>query len=420
VAERDRGSVLLRGCEVRGERVDVRLSDGTITAVADGLTPTGADEEVVDAAGGALLPGLHDEHLHLLALAADRASVDCSAGLEALAAAAASGAGWIRGVRASESVDRTVLDRLVPDRPVRVQHRSGGLWMLNTPALAAVAAVLDDDPDVERDAAGVPTGRLWRFDARLRTALGSDELDLAPLAEELRGYGLTSVTDATPDLDPWSIGRLRGFGLPVVLLGDPDGDAPWKLLLRDHDLPTYDGLRALVEQRRPRPVAVHCVTRESLLLTLAVLDDVGRVPGDRIEHGAVVPDPAALRGLTVVTQPAFVTTRDYRATVDADDLPCLYRYATLLDAGVEVVASSDAPYGPVDPWVVMRAAAGRDLGVEERVDAARVLAGYTRGRRVAVGEPAELVLLHTPAAVALAAPDAGTVRRTWVRHPDVT
>lgn len=407
---------MLRGCEVDGELVDVRLEGGVIVSVARALTSSPVGDEVIECHGGALLPGLHDEHIHLLALAADRASVDCSRGLDALAdAAGPATTGWLRGVRAAESVDRHVLDSLVPDRPIRVQHRSGGLWMLNSAAIAAVAGVLDDHPDVERDAGGSPTGRLWRFDARLRAALGAEEFDLAPLAAELRGYGLTSVTDATPDLDLWSLERLRAFGLPVVMLGDPDGDGPWKLLLHDHDLPTYDRLRQLIEERRPRPVAVHCVTRESLLLTLAVLADIGRVGGDRIEHGAVVPEPRALRGLTVVTQPAFVTTRDYRSAVDEDDLPFLYRYATLLEAGVEVVPSSDAPYGPVDPWTVMRAAGTRELGPRERVAPEVVLAGYTRGRRVAVGEAADLMLLHTPTAVALAELDASVVRRTWVR-----
>jgi predicted amidohydrolase YtcJ len=43
-----------------------------------------------------------------------------------------------------------------------------------------------------------------------------------------------------------------------------------------------------------------------------------------------------------------------------------------------------------------------------------VLAGYTRGRKVAPGQPADLVLLHTDLTSALDALDAGVVRRTWV------
>ena len=47
--------------------------------------------------------------------------------------------GWIRGVGYFESVagelDRARLDRLAPARPLRIQHRSGALWMLNSAAV---------------------------------------------------------------------------------------------------------------------------------------------------------------------------------------------------------------------------------------------------------------------------------------------
>lgn len=419
--------VLIGDVDVEGRRVDVRTVDGTVAAVGPGLTPTDEDE-VVDGEGGALIPGLHDHHLHLLALAADRASVDCSEDLGALASRG--GEGWVRGVRARESVDRHTLDRLVPDRPVRVQHRSGALWMLNSRALAEVAGALDDSPDVERDERGEPTGRLFRYDARLRPALPETDhgAGLAAVVGELRGLGITSVTDATPDLDAHAVDLLRGLPLPVTLLGDPGSDAPEKVVVGDHDLPSLEALVARVRQARDRrhAVAVHAVTREALLLTLVALDEVGRHPGDRIEHAAVVPDPRALRGLTVVTQPGFLADRgdDYLRDVHAADLPCLYRFGSLLDAGVDTLASSDAPYGPLDPWAVIAAAverrtpAGAVLGPGERVDATTALAGYLRDaegrpRRVRPGQRTGLALLDRPLAAALAGPARVAVRAAW-------
>jgi predicted amidohydrolase YtcJ len=403
--------MLLRDVEVAARRVDVRLGGGRILAVG-ALTPSG-EEEVLDGGGGALLPGLHDHHLHLLAIAAARASVDVGEGLDVLRRA--SGA-WVRGVNARESVDRHVLDALVPDRPARVQHRSGALWMLNTRALREVAPALDDSADVERDASGEPTGRLWRYDARLRSALPPTTPDLGGVVDEFLRLGITSVTDATPDLDDDAVRLLQDLPLPVTLLGDSNSTAPRKLLLRDHDLPSYDELRDRIADAHAggRGVAVHCVTRESLLLTLAVLDDVGRHRDDRIEHAAVVPDAGLLRGLTVVTQPAFVTTRgaDYLRDVSPHDLPHLYPYASLLGAGVRVIASSDAPYGPLDPWQVIRAARDRDVVPGERVDVATALSGYLTGR-VQVGQPARLCLLHLPLEAALSDPTAALVRRTW-------
>lgn len=416
---------LFRDVEVEGVRTDVRTRGGVIAEIGSGLVP--GDEEVVDGRGGALIPGLHDHHLHLLALAADRSSVDCSAGFAGLAEAPDDG--WVRGVRSPVSVDRHALDAIEPRRPVRVQHRSGALWMLNSPALAAVGHVLEDSGDVERDHDGIPTGRLWRYDERLRPALPETEPGpgLAIVVDELRRLGITSVTDATPDLDPSAVQLLDSLPLPVTMLGDPDGTAPRKLLLRDHDLPRYDELSEVIGRTHAagRPVAVHCVTRESLLLTIAVLDDVGRLPGDRIEHAAVVPDPSALRGLKVVTQPGFLADRgdDYLRDVHHDDRPHLYRYASLCSEGVEVLPSSDAPYGPVDPWAVMRAArdrrsaAGATIGAGERVSPARVLDGYlcdSEGRRrtVTVGSPAHLTLLSGSLVEVLSAPSREAVVMT--------
>ena len=401
---------VIREVEVEGTRVDVRIDGGLVAEVGPRLPSVGAEEEI-DGRGGALLPGLHDHHVHLRAAAAARGSVDCRQGLHVLATAEGD---RIRGVRSGESVDRNVLDGLVADRPVRVQHRSGALWMLNSAAIAELEdlGLLTGHPGVERDERGRATGRLWRLDHLLRDTWPSVG-DLEALGRELASYGITGVTDATPDLE-----EPPPLPQAVTLLGRR------KLLLHDHDLPTFDELSAMVSGRHGAglPVAVHCVTRESLLLTLAVLDEVGRIPGDRIEHAAVVPEPAALRGLKVVTQPGFIADRgdDYQRDVDPDDLPHLYPFASLLSAGVDAVASSDAPYGPADPWQVIRAASRRDLVPEERVTPEVALEGYLRGpalgprRRVRVGEPAALTLLHTPLAEALDALDSACVRQVFL------
>jgi predicted amidohydrolase YtcJ len=263
---------------------------------------------------------------------------------------------WVRGVGYHESVagllDRDVLDGMVPDRPVRVQHRGGALWTVNSVGLAALAADLAG-PDVERAADGRPTGRLWRYDARLHAILGARPPDLAPVGARLSRFGITGVTDATPDDDGSGAAaiitavRARTLRQRVHLLGataHADGEVtigPRKLLLRDHDLPGFDDLVATISASHAagRPVAVHCVTRESLLLTLAALDVCGVLRGDRIEHTAVVPVEVraelARAGVRVVTQPSFIARRgdDYLARVDPDDVDLLYPYASLLAAG---------------------------------------------------------------------------------------
>ena len=421
----------LRDVEVEGVRTDVCVVSGRVAGIGHDHCghPPDSRPTVIEGYGGGLIPGLHDHHLHVLALAAAWSSVDCGVGGLDTLRDAPDGA-WVRGVNAVVSVDRHVLDRFAPERPVRVQHRSGGLWMLNSAALRAVAHVLDDTPDVERDQYGTPTGRLWRYDARLRPALPTVLPDLVDVGRRLARLGITGVTDATPNLDDDAVRALRTIPQRLLMLGDPVSGGPWKLLLRDHDLPDYDDLVARVAacHAEGRPVAVHAVTRESLLLALAVLEDVGTISGDRIEHAAICPPEAvewlARMNLAVVTQPDFLRTRGgaYLRNVRPDDVPHLYPYSRLLHAGVRTTASSDAPFGEVDPWQVIATASGRPIGPEENVPALEALGGYLSapldpggpGRRIGVGAAADLVLLQAPLEDVLRTPNADQVRATWI------
>lgn len=393
---------------------DVRVADGVIAAV--GRLTREPGEAVIDAEGAALLPGLHDHHVHLRALAAARASVDVSGGLDVLAAP---GEGWLRATGYHESVagdlDRWRLDAVTGDRPVRLQHRSGELWVLSSAAARLVG--LPDDHD----------GRLWRQDEWLRDRVPPVGLDLAAVGREAAARGVTGFTDTTPGRTADDVDGLLALPQRLHLMVDPGVDlpahsrvtpGPRKLLLDDLTLPTVDELAAAIAAS-PRGIAVHCVTRVQLLAFLAA----GPRPGDRIEHGAVIPpelvDELAERQVVVVTQPNFVVERgeQYRTDVEPDDLPSLYRCGSLLRAGVAVAAGTDAPFGGADPWSAMRAAVGRDLGPDERVDpatAVRLFLGSAdapaRPRTVTVGTPADLCLLHVPLDVQLRELDAANVR----------
>ena len=199
--------MLIRRAEIGdGELRDVRLVGDRISELAEGLVAANG-EEVVDAEGGALLPGLHDHHLHLFALAAARCSVVCGppgpSNRDELAAVLRSANprdGWIRGVGYHDSVagplDRWSLDRLEPDRPLRIQHRSGALWIVNS--LGANRLGLDaaiDVPGVERSAGGRANGRLLRIDGWLRERLGeASPPDFSGVGACPAGFGVTGVS----------------------------------------------------------------------------------------------------------------------------------------------------------------------------------------------------------------------------------
>jgi len=445
-------AVLLRDVEIDGRmRRDCLVDAGRVVALEPSLQFEGA--VVVEARGAALLPGLADHHLHLFAVAAAQDSVDLADAVDVAGMlAAASTAPGVRAIGWDDirhgDLDRDRLDEIQPHVPVRVQHRSGSLWVLNTAALDQACAQSPPPPSAERDTHGRLTGRVWRGDEWVR--LSGSEPDLANVGRTLARFGVTEVTDATPDLDArgvaWLIEATRSGAIPQRVqllcataptrLGERLRVGPQKVVIGDHELPSYGVLRAQVAAARcsGRPVAVHCISYAALALAIAVLDDLGPVRGDRIEHAAEV-DSSALAelrrlGVVVVTQPSMLARRgdDYLDRTPTADRPNLWRYRSLLDAGIPTVPSSDAPYGDLDPWATLAAAVGRTtrqgrvVSVDERVPVSAALAGLLtpvaepggRSRRVAVGAPADLLLLRTPLGQALHKPNADLVALTMI------
>jgi predicted amidohydrolase YtcJ len=388
-----------------GRVADVRVGERVVD-VAPSLPPE-PGEDILDARLGAVLPGLHDHHLHVRAAAAAldsllvgppavRTEVEFA---DTLAAAAPGSDGWIRAIGYHDSVagqlDRTRLDALVPRTPLRVQHRSGALWILNSAALTRIGLAEHAD------------GRLRSTDPR-SAAVPRRLPDIPGLGRRLTGYGITGITDATPDLSADDLAELTS-----QLRQRLHRLAPGKMILHDDAL-DLDALTSWIAERHTVgvPVAVHCVTAAQLVVTIAALKAAGPHPRDRIEHAAMVPDDAVADlvdlGVTVVTQPNFVAERgdQYRQDIPPDEQPQLWRLASLIEAGVPVAASTDAPFGALDPWAAMRAAVDRPG--PERVPAAQALQLFlgradqpAHPRTVAAGQPADLCVLKVPPGQAL-------------------
>jgi predicted amidohydrolase YtcJ len=353
-----------------------------------------------------LLPGLADHHIYPRSLAAAARSVDLR-GAPVESALPAPGEDVLRVIGAPSGLTRADLDRLWPERPVRVQQRSGALWTLNSAALALVSAQLTPAERV--------IGQFWRDASRARVHLPAvgPPPSLAAAGARPAAFGLTHVTDATPGL----AAALTGLPQHALSLA-ADGDGPLKVGIPDHEPPDYAVLLATVRAAHlaGRGVALH-VTAVALAVAIAAITEAGAVPADRVEHAAVCDDQAAGQlarlGVTVVTQPSIFARhgRSYLAESEPGERPLLWRYGGLLRLGVRVALSSDAPHGDPSPWETVRAAVTRapaedaalPLGPpEERVEPLTALASLLAPlpdpagppRQLGPGSPADLCLLQ--------------------------
>lgn len=459
--------LMLKRVEVRGSSVDVEIRDGLIHRIGPNLS-TPADSQVIDGRDGALIPGLHDHHIHLGALAAAMDSLgvgppavtSSSELVEVLRRRdrALEHGRWLRATGYHESVagdlDRESLDRIIGDRPVRVQHRSGVRWTLNSSALQAIGADGSAHPGIQRDSSGRPTGQLDRADDWLREVVdGSAFPDLTAVGRTLADRGVTGVTDCTPYRTPDGpaaiadavrLGQLRQRVIVTGhadLLEAPSIDGvelgPVKIIVDEADLPEFDHLTDTITRCHSagRPVAVHLVTAASTVFALEAWRSAGSLPGDRIEHGSVITTPVAeliaQLGLTVVTQPGFIAERgdQYLGDVDPGDIGNLYRCASLQRLGIAVMGSTDAPYTDADPWSGIRAAIDRRtpngavIGKAESLSGSGALGLFTcdplrpgaEQVELAAGSPADLCLLHLPLRDAVRDPRVENVRATLRR-----
>jgi len=154
---------------------------GRIAAIgpdAVARTFVGPRTRLVELRGRTVLPGFQDAHVHALSSGLERTQCELNgldgveAYLDAVAAYAAShpdepwirGGGWSLGDFPRGIPHRSLLDRVVPDRPVFLTSRDGhGAWV-NSRALE-LAGITAGTPDptngrVERDPDGLPGGTL--------------------------------------------------------------------------------------------------------------------------------------------------------------------------------------------------------------------------------------------------------------------
>jgi predicted amidohydrolase YtcJ len=329
-----------------------------------------------------ILPGFVDPHLHLLAMAAACVSVDLAGSrsrgeiVERMRSAAERrpAGSWLRGfgydahrLHDAQSPSRDDLDLASTAHPVVIHERSGHEIVCNSLAL------LEDVPRLD------PT---------------TMHHAMTQVSRELAAEGVTSVTDASAGNGPEEIlllARLRADGaivqrveamlgavsLPAAVeRGWNHGEQIGEVLLGHvkiiAEAYTAGELAGTVASAHAHgwPVAVHVLDVDALDATLDALQ-ASRPPRgsiDRIEHLALsLPeqlDRLAGTGAAVVTQPCFLVERaaKYRRQLTEVERKWLYRVRSLLDRGILVAASSDAPVTRSAPLEAMRAACTRGAG----------------------------------------------------------
>lgn len=188
-------------------------------------------------------------------------------------------------------------------------------------------------------------------------------------------------------------------------------------------------------------VCVHAIGDRATELTLElfgrVLDRHPAPHRHRMEHASLLGDESVQRlaelGVLAVVQP--ISIRSERQWLSArlgdERVERVYRFRDLLDAGVVVAGSSDAPIEDSDVVAAMDAAVDRgDVSPAQAIAPAEALAMYTTGAaaasgstwsgRLAAGASADLVVLSPDAAEAetgwSGAQVAATIRRGTVVH----
>jgi predicted amidohydrolase YtcJ len=147
-------------------------------------------------------------------------------------------------------------------------------------------------------------------------------------------------------------------------------------------------------------VAVHAIGNAAIDQALDGCEQVRRRDGDRvrlrIEHAMLVGDGAVRRfaelGVAAVVQPRFAHDfGDQLLATGIDRALRVLPLRELVDAGVVVAGSSDAPVTEPDVLaamqaaVIRRAASGERLAPEQGITALDALALYTRGAAVVLG-----------------------------------
>jgi predicted amidohydrolase YtcJ len=414
----------------------IAIGDGLILAhgsFADLKALVGPRTHLIRLAGRTVAPGFIDCHLHFMEGAAVAAGLsvgrcrtigDLLADLRVTAGKTPPG-NWLRAFGCDETLmherrgpTRAELDASVGRNPLRLRHQTLHASWLNSRAIAAFGL---EAPGFKPPAGAwlerEPSGRLTGFVAGMdewlsqrlpRVTTAELEARTRTFSRDLAAGGITAFTDATvrngPD-DLATFARLTAGGTIGQRVAMMIGQGHVDSIVTAGKVAEAGGIRIAgmkfmdVARWEPAPlarrvaralsqgldVAFHATEVEELEAALVAIESARRDVNPRIlestvcriEHGGLIPDGyperIAALGVWVVTNPGFVHYRGPKYAADPGLAPYLYRARSLLDAGVQLAAGTDAPVTPGKPLPAIATAAtrlsidGDELGSAEKI-----------------------------------------------------
>jgi len=436
---------------------DIRLRDGLIHAIEPvGSLSADDGEEVVDADGRVVIPGLWDEHVHMGQWASHLRRIDVSEAtspadaLELMALAAASrpddsvivGAG-MRPATWSVGPDLASIDAASGDVPwVMFSIDIHSCWA-NSAALRRFGYESTTGFLTEHDSFGL-LGKVEAVDAAThdqwvaeaeqmaaaRGVVGIVDLDMGPTLDNWvrrrqgKDNAFTLRVEASVYPDTLHVALERGLrsGDPIapgVVMGPlkaiTDGSLNTKTAYvtspyvggDPHGLGTLNYTVEDINDFSSRAhqagldVTLHAIGDRANSIMLDVFENHG-IAG-RVEHAQLVsaediPRFAKL-GVTASIQPQHaVDDREVTDVLWSDRADKAFPAKSLLDAGAHVVFGSDAPVSALDPWVQIAAAVTRTdderepWHPEQAISVSEAIACSTRST-LSPGQVADVVVL---------------------------
>jgi predicted amidohydrolase YtcJ len=410
------------------------VSNGVISKVGKlDDTPCGsAEQKVLDFTGNLIVPGFTDAHVHLTAYSklnlypnlTAASSIDELGEMISKAVSEAEKGAWVRCINYNEAnwakpviPDMAFLDAIAPDNPIIVSRYCGHTHIANSLALKKSGLWNSGDPNIMRNASGIPTGIINEGGASVIIDAVAEEYETHERLKKI-------MLDACTKLSSLGITAVHACDAPSYALGEDlsvlqdiekEGKLPIRVLCYHDELPNYTfksgygddkisfaGLKLFMDgslgghtaalrqpysdetstkgqsnhtddelekmitfaHKRGIQVQIHAIGDRGIEQILDVLEKIIEKNGKpalpyRINHAIVCPpdllDRIAKISAVVDVQPTQAFTDRFMAPLRLGPQRMLYSYCykKMFDKGIVLTGSSDAPIEDPNPWIAI-------------------------------------------------------------------